>query len=373
MQIVNAKKYVLYVGWLALVPLIVSAEPIERRFKSNVKYTNHSMAVIIETSVYDMYQDFLDESPESFTTRINRLSTPEPIMAIIDGLNYLEDSTLPQDATMAKKWGLKNTSSSAWLEWFGNRVKLITGGEPMSDEFWGERFSIDYDYPVKDQRVHKAPRAPMRAIDVPKNTVAQAANYSGVLQDRIQEKGFSFRYRGTHHPEVVSGSNFGIIQILPRFFTSSRNLILEKNSNRYKEVSFQSYVAQNSILMHEARHSDGSDHFQHVTCPKGHPMHEGDKQNRTKRCDRSQNGPYSISAEFSKLYLRACKSDPGANANGVCSEFDINLIEGKILQDYSQVLTADIYPLDGDGNKVVEWIDSTPVTYDGIPKIHIKK
>lgn len=332
--------------------------PAERKFSEDVKYYNPYMAVILETSIYDMYEN---AKPEDLNTEIMRYATQEPVAEIISDFGYLRASTLPQDKAMAAKWRMQDTTAASWLDWFGARVKVISGAHATDDSFWSSRFEIDKGYPITADSFQVA----ARANSVDSKGVTIAGNLVGPLLNRAIKAGYALRYKGANFLQLVSGANFGIVQLSTSYFANEIFDVDDPSSKRHEKISYVAIVYRNSVMIHEARHSDGSgEHagFSHVRCPVGHPF--ASKDPTVKPCDLSLNGANSVAADFIKLYLQACRAQ---SLNLICTEDEMIVLVGLITRSESYVLSTEVYPRDGSGKKVVDFLDPAPVIIQGVP------
>lgn len=339
--------------------------PIERKYNQDVKYYNAHMAVILETSIYDMH-DHADL--DDYHAYRMEEATKEPIAEIISGFGHLKASTLPQNSAMATKWGMKDTTSASWLEWFGARVKLITAADETKESFWSDRFEIDKRYPLDAEslRVRKSANQDAMGDEGP-----IASNILGKLLLRMLQAGFALRYKGPNYPNLVSGANFGIVKLTPSYFADTSFKVPAESSSKKGQASYVAKVYRNAILMHEARHSDGSGAyatFPHVRCPTGHPEANDDPTDF--RCDGSQNGANSVAADFIQLYLDGCAN---GGFNMVCSHDEVAALQGIKLKFESYVIDPAIYPVDGEGNKVVKAYDPAAIFIKGVPTVHMSR
>ena len=102
-------------------------------------------------------------------------------------------------------------------------------------------------------------------------------------------------------------------------------------SKQGKNTSYASSLYRLSIMMHEARHSDGNGRsvgFKHAVCPKGHDF-EGYTS-----CDRNLNGPYTLGAVFLKSVLANCES---------CSEKEKENLRLRALDSLGRVIHTTPY------------------------------
>ena len=344
-------------GLLAASVSFAKTIPVDRKYKEDVRYSNEHMAVILETSIYDMFEN---TNTEGISSRLMRYVVKEPVVEMISAFNYVNASILPADKAMAAKWELKDTSSGSWLEWFGERVKVITADNYRDEKFWTSRFSADKSIPVTEEMFEAAStRSEMGGGPV-------ASNITNQLLVRSFRAGFALKYLGLNLGTLVSGADFGMVKITHRFFSRTAVAVSDKTSDRYGKPSYALKIFRVATLLHEARHSDGSHEvasFAHSTCPAPHP--NAGKES----CDRSKNGPYSVDADFISLYLTACKLK---NLNQVCSEGEIDGLEGFVLEAQSHVLDRSIYPKDGEGRPVVEYLNPARTIIRGIPKANIR-
>jgi len=315
----------------------------ERKYKEDVKYYNDNMAVIIEQSVYDMFED-----PSS---NVDRESIKDPILEIMMDFKYLNQSSLPNDLQMAKKWQIKDTSAGSWMNWFSERVKVITAADHSRNEFWTKRFTIEKQFPFFEKML------------IAQNTNSSdngESVASNVTSDLILRMGPQDPLQA--YSTLIGGLHFGLVKISAAFLSDNYSLKIS-DKNRF---SFISRVYRLSTLLHEARHSDGNgDHvtFGHSLCPKEHPY------SGVEICDRSQNGPNSVAADFIDLYIKGCRS----GANAICTDSELDRLEGLKLKNLSVVLTPDQYKTDGANKKVVKYLDATPLKIDGIPQKEIPR
>jgi hypothetical protein len=288
--------------------------------------------------------------------------TKDPVLQIMMDFKYIGQTTLPSDPVMAKKWELKDTSAASWLNWFGERVKIISAADHTEESFWSKRFTKDTNYPISNDMYEIAEaKASNRNLNL-------AENITGKLLLRSYHSGYAFKYKSKSYTSLVGSQHFGLIILHNQFFVDG--LTIMPGTEDYESsatASFVSSIARVAALLHEARHSDGHDDhigFLHSKCPQGHPLAG------TTDCDRMINGPYSTEADFTRLYIDQCKKN---NGNRICTESEMDTLEGIIQKANSYVLDPEIYPFDGDGKKTGVTLDPRPIIIKGVPQIDIPR
>jgi hypothetical protein len=151
----------------------------------------------------------------------------------------------------------------------------------------------------------------------------------------------------------------------PTYFVVGQVVIPDEKAPNFKQLSSVGNMYRISILLHEARHSDGNyfvdGGFLHGVCPKGHPY-------AGKECDVMFNGPYSVASDVLVQFYDACKM-----GKMPCSAGEIDVIEGLALASSGRVLDEDMYPTDAKGRKVVVSVNPEPMKIPGLPEVSLAK
>lgn len=223
-------------------------------------------------------------SLNSWAIEFSNKIAKEQVEALETDMNYLntivmENSNSPESLYFLLDLNKQTNSLSAWLT---ERVKYIVE----------ESFDKEYNESSEE-------------LAIPENSFVTMTNigtyyYTEKLANKKID--FSFIFDSNNHEEKIIpyAPRVGLVQIgdflfSPRFSIDRLNLNSPVNS-----------IQRLSVLLHEARHSDGKGEylgFRHVKCPEGHD-YEGKAV-----CDIPMNGAYNIAATFIVEALAQCETD----------------------------------------------------------------
>lgn len=353
MSLMKLNKNFLKVSTLALGGLtglssaLANQPKIERKYKYSVRlHEEGQISLLLETSIYDMHEN----------NDVGGKYAEEPLVQITNDLTHLTETNLPTDYDMMKKWEMSDTKGQNWLKFIGDRIFAITGADHTKESFWSERFTADPLYTSVDVSFLKPlAKYSLSTLDAVKSGRVEslATNLAASTLLKTYHAGSPLQYKMHSFSTSINGPRPGIIRIFPNFFAST--LSLKAYGSEQFALSDVGKAHRIATLLHESRHSDGNKGnlcFSHTKCPPHHPYHGSGS------CDRMQNGPYSIAMDFLKLYRSSCNN---------CNSGEISVLDGLILQQAQNILDPNIYVNDGNGNKIVAYLDPTPFTFEGMP------
>jgi len=213
--------------------------------------------------------------------------TPELKQTLTDDMLALAQSRIPGDAKLKQLTGAASTDGLGLLNWIDNRVNYI-----IPD-------GLDMQKDVVPIGPHVYENTGTPDLEDGKTTDGAAAmvvmsNVSGGLYLGGKDLSFLFGLKIDGKVIPITSPRVGILMIGP-------GLTGSKKAKSAPSPLAARYLRQ-SVLMHEARHSDGrgkSLAFAHAVCRSG----DYDGYNA---CDANSNGPYTIGAQFLKMVAAQC-------------------------------------------------------------------
>lgn len=349
MAVVEYKKLIALTG-LGLLLSTARAENnrFAKKFSEDTITTSKKLGVevVVEsTTIYDML--------ENSDTQIALQSTTDPVEEISNDFKFWIKAALPDNPTLAKKWGMEGSSGRDFLKWFGERVHVITGADHTRDSFWTSRFKVDKSLPLPQEYINWIGSAQIQDASI--NAIASNLGRSLLVMSAAAKN--ALVYSNIHMERIVEGARFGMIRIYPEFFSNAFHLDQVGNS----KIASISRIA---TLIHEARHSDGNGSslaFMHTLCPAGHSF------SGKSVCDRSENGAFGIEVALLRQFLNSANTQT-QESEFTFSQDEIVVLEGLILDAQNYILDPTIYKTDGKGIPVVKFLDPTPYRIPGIPK-----
>lgn len=341
---------VIYVVF-GLIPLVAIAERHPRVYKANMRFGDENIDLVVELSVYSMYESDPDESKYLFVA--------DPMHQILKDLEFIDELKLPVNQALVEKWKIPTNQGNGWLNFFGARVFAITGADHENESFWTQRLAPAEGFPNADVSV-------LNPLTNQLNFAARLGageersyvkNLNMNILQRVQQQGMPLQYKYGGFEKPISGVRAGLLRVYPGFFTETM-IPAPGGPSGLPVPSKLSSVIRMAKLLHEARHSDGGAEpntlgFAHVKCPRMHP-YEG-----RYACDRSENGAYGIEVDFLKQFLETCAN---------CTSDELALLQGFILQASQRIYDPKIYTKDESGSAVVKFVASNPLYIPGMPK-----
>jgi hypothetical protein len=230
-------------------------------------------------------------------------------------------------------------------QWIKSRVGYIVGeNEDIEQNVVPVSRNFHYPNPGILPAFEKPVQAPVQpnpnqgpAVNNPHKAMIVMGNLgTGIYLDgKMSRQLWGYRFKTATNESIVSVTSprVGLLQVGEGLFKTAIN---PHNPN-----ASSNSLLRLSVLIHEARHSDGrgtSTGFTHAICPRSHSYYN------VAACDRNENGPYSIEAEFMKQTIVHCLKDR------LCTAGEAEVLSFMAVDNYSRIIGKGYWDPAPEGN-----------------------
>lgn len=287
----------------------------------------------------------------------------EQVDTMVKDLNFLEtfNPSKPSDSLSAElkrvmKIDGDNLTSAVLNQWLRDRAHYVVS----------EKFNLEKNLKVlkesqlypnsNDEPEIKLPTKNPGEGDSKVKTIMSNIGSAVYFAGKSSSVRLGVEIEGVSDAVDVRSPRVGIFQVGEGLFSPPKKL------ENFSQDSTILTISRLTTFFHEARHSDGhgkSLGFFHVACPKGHD-YEG-----YAACDANENGPYTVGAVTTQIFLESCK------ANGInCSPEEQTVIEALVKDSENRVIRKKIQ---SDGlEKIKVLVDSLKLLLDMCAKMSVE-